>query len=161
MPWFRITGRVIKSPEQLMDSNSKYNTFYRIWYNICIKSLEFLKKCIKTSSFSTFFQCGISFLNIHFKGFGAISRSRGCRVLKTVHFGIGDIPKCPTDESFIRIVVFFAISVGRRLAAGALFFVVKNLKADASAAGPKWIGSSIFSWLFFGYLLTWIFGHFF
>ena len=54
-----------------------------------------------------------SFLNLHFMGFGAISRSRGGRVFKTVHFGIGDVPKCPTDDRFMKILVFFAIFVGR------------------------------------------------
>ena len=56
-----------------------------------------------------------SLLNPHFKGFGAISRPRACRILKTVHFGIGDVPKCPTDDRFMKILVFFAIFVGRRV----------------------------------------------
>ena len=32
-----------------------------------------------------------SFLNRHFKGFGAISRSFSNRALKTVHFGVGEV----------------------------------------------------------------------
>ena len=56
-----------------------------------------------------------SFLNLHFKGFGAITRSDSNRALKTVHFGIGEVPKCPTDDRFMKIWVFFAISVGRRV----------------------------------------------
>ena len=56
-----------------------------------------------------------SLLKLHFKGFGAISRPRACRILKTVHFGIGDVPKCPTDDRFMKIFVFFAIFVGRRV----------------------------------------------
>ena len=52
---------------------------------------------------------GKSFLNLHFKGFGAITRSDSCRVLKTVHFGIGDISKCWMDDYFVKILVFFKI----------------------------------------------------
>ena len=52
---------------------------------------------------------GKSVLNPHFKGFGAITRSDSCRVLKTVHFGIGDISKCWMDDHFVKILVFFTI----------------------------------------------------
>ena len=48
-----------------------------------------------------------SFLNLHFKGFGAISRSRACRALKTVHFGIGEVPKAPTDDRFLKVFPVF------------------------------------------------------
>ena len=50
-----------------------------------------------------------SLLKLHFKGFGAITRSDSCRVLKTVHFGIGDISKCWMDDHFVKILVFFTI----------------------------------------------------
>ena len=52
-----------------------------------------------------------SLLNLHFKGFGAISRSDSNRALQTVHFGIGEVPKCPTDNRFMKILLFFAILV--------------------------------------------------
>ena len=55
-----------------------------------------------------------SLLNLHFKGFGALKRSFSCRVFKTVHFGIGEFPKAPTDDRFVKILEFFAISLGRR-----------------------------------------------
>ena len=48
-------------------------------------------------------------LNLHCKGLGAITRSDSCRVLKTVHFGIGDISKCWMDDHFVKIFVFFTI----------------------------------------------------
>ena len=60
------------------------------------------KKCEKKRSTK-------SLLNPHFKGFGAITRSDSCRVLKTVHFGIGDISKCWMDDHFVNIFVFFTI----------------------------------------------------
>ena len=55
-----------------------------------------------------------SLLNPHFKGFGAISRSFSNRALKTVHVGAGEVPKLPTDDRFIKIFMFFAISLSRR-----------------------------------------------
>ena len=73
------------------------------------------KKCEKLNSTK-------SFLNPRFKGFGAIIRSDSNRALKTVHFGIGEVPKCPTDDRFMKILVFFAIF---RRSAGAFFYIPK------------------------------------
>ena len=50
-----------------------------------------------------------SFLNLRFWCFGAKTRSDSCRILKTVHFGIGDISKCSMDAHLVRILVFFTI----------------------------------------------------
>ena len=55
-----------------------------------------------------------SFLNLYFKGFGAISPLRGCRSRFSVHFGIGDVQKAPTATRFKPILVFFAIFFGSR-----------------------------------------------
>ena len=55
-----------------------------------------------------------SLLNLHFKGFGVITRSDSNRALKTVHFGIGEVPKCPTDDRFMEIWAFLAIFHGWR-----------------------------------------------
>ena len=56
-----------------------------------------------------------SLLNPHFKGFGAITPSRGCRSSFSVHFGIGDVQKAPTGSRFKPIFMFFAIFFDRRL----------------------------------------------
>ena len=42
-----------------------------------------------------------------FKGFGAISRSFSNRALKTAYFQLGEIPKCPTDDRFAKILGVF------------------------------------------------------
>ena len=51
----------------------------------------------------------ISLLTPRFNGLGALKRSFSCRVFKTVHFGIGEVPKAPTDDRFVKIFVSFAI----------------------------------------------------
>ena len=56
-----------------------------------------------------------SVLNLHFKGFGAITRSDSCRSCFSDHFGRVAVRFRPMDDHFVTILVFFAIFVGRRV----------------------------------------------
>ena len=52
-----------------------------------------------------------SLLNLHFKGFGAITRSGFCWSCFSDHFGMVDVPFRPMDDHFVTILVFFAVLV--------------------------------------------------
>ena len=55
-----------------------------------------------------------------------------------MHFGIGQVPKAPTDDRFVKIFVFFAISLGRRepfFAKNNHFIAQREAGGEAGEAG--------------------------
>ena len=64
-----------------------------------------------------------SLLNLHFKGFGAITRSDSCRSCFSDHFGRVDVPFRPTDDHFVTILVFFAVFSAKKVGILDLFWL--------------------------------------
>ena len=80
-------------------------------------SILFLsKKCFKKRSKK-------SFLNFHFWGFGAKTRSDSCRSCFSDHFGRVDVPFRPMDDHFVTIWVFFAVSSAKKVGILDLFWL--------------------------------------
>ena len=99
-----------------------------------------VKRCQKRRSFhqkigQTFWKMSKkwsakSFLNPHSKGFCAIPQSDSNRALKTENFQLGTSPKRPTDDRFMKILVFLAILV--------TFYVTFFVKKRISSCRTRW-----------------------
>ena len=83
--------------------------FFRIFSRILQKIRTNLLRAEKIAEIFEKIAAIKSLLNLHFKGFGAITRSDSCRSCFSVHFRLGIIAKCWIDDHFVKILMFFPV----------------------------------------------------